>query len=270
MMLTDTATGLVLRQTFDAPRERLFEAWTTPAIAKEFLGPSEVKIEEIAMDPRIGGAYRVAFRRPDGELMVARGIYRELRAPERIVCTWAWDEDDPALEKETLLTIEFHERGGKTELVLTHERFRDSEQRDNHEHGWTAILSQLGRTLRALRITGIDLSGYMVKDAPRAIAFYRDAFGLEPARLYPENRGAEYELPDGTAFGLWGGGDNAAMPFQPSNGILFAVDDFDRAVADLKERNIPIAMELDLPNCRMAGVADTEGNLVFLHKRKAL
>src|SRR5579863_9006416 len=141
-MPTDTATGLVLRRTFDAPRERLFEAWTTPAIAREFLGPGDVKVEEIAMDPRVGGAYRIAFRRPDGELMVARGIYRELRAPERIVCTWAWDEDDAALERETMLTIEFHERGGKTELVLTHERFRDSEQRDNHEHGWTAILDR--------------------------------------------------------------------------------------------------------------------------------
>jgi len=48
------------------------------------------------------------------------------------------------------------------------------------------------------------------------------------------------------------------------------VNDFDAAVAALKGRNIPIAMELDLPNCRMAGIADTEGNLVFLHKRKTL
>ena len=73
----------------------------------------------------------------------------------------------------------------------------------------------------------MDLSGYMCKDAERAIGFYRDVFGLEPALIYPDNRGAEYELPDGTTFGLWGGGGKV-MPFQPSNGILFAVDDLTR------------------------------------------
>lgn len=115
-------------------------------------------------------------------------------------------------------------------------------------------------------IKGIDLSGYMVKDAARAIAFYRDTFGLEPARVYPENRGAEYDLADGTTFGLWGGGGKV-MPFQPSNGILFAVDDLDAATAAVKSRGAPVAMELETPNCRMAAVGDSEGNLVFLHQR---
>jgi predicted enzyme related to lactoylglutathione lyase len=108
----------------------------------------------------------------------------------------------------------------------------------------------------------------MVKNADRAIAFYRDVLGLEPTRIYPEGRGAEYEFPDGVAFGLWGGGEKV-MPFQPSNGVLFAVDDLDAAVAALKERAISIVMEVDLPHCRMAAINDSEGNLVFLHKRKS-
>lgn len=118
------------------------------------------------------------------------------------------------------------------------------------------------------KITGLDLSGYMVKDAARAIAFYRDVLGLEPVKVYPENRGAEYEFADGTTFGLWGGG-GAVMPFQPSNGILFAVDDFDAAVAAVKARGIPVHMEHETPFCFMAMLSDTEGNLVTLHKRKA-
>ena len=120
-----------------------------------------------------------------------------------------------------------------------------------------------------INVTGLDLSGYMVKDAPRAIAFYRDLFGIEPFLVYPENRGAEFEMPDGAIFGLWGGGGNAAMPFQPSNGILFAVDDFNAAVAALKARGIPVVMELDLAHCRMAMVNDTEGNILTLHQRKS-
>ena len=116
-------------------------------------------------------------------------------------------------------------------------------------------------------ITGMDLSGYMVQDAPRAIAFYRDVLGLEPTRVYPEDRGAEYELSDGSTFGLWGGGGKV-MPFQPSNGILFAVDDFDTAVKNVKARGIPIVMEHESANCRMAMIHDTEGNLITLHKLK--
>ena len=117
------------------------------------------------------------------------------------------------------------------------------------------------------KLTGIDLSGYMVKDAARAIVFYREVLGLEPVLVYPENRGAEYQLPDGTTFGLWGGGGKV-MPFQPSNGILFAVDDLDTAVSALKARGIAILMENETAVCRMAMIHDTEGNVVTLHKRK--
>jgi uncharacterized protein len=117
-------------------------------------------------------------------------------------------------------------------------------------------------------ITGLDLSGYMVKDAPRAIAFYRDVLGLEPVLTYPEDRGAEYVLPDGSTFGLWGGGGRV-MPFQPSNGILFAVDDLDAAVSAVKARGIPVLMERETPVCSMAMINDTEGNIVTLHERKS-
>lgn len=122
---------------------------------------------------------------------------------------------------------------------------------------------------RPFTITGMDLSGYMVQDAPRAIAFYRDVLGLEPVKVYPDDRGAEYELADGTTFGLFGGGGKV-MPFQPGNGILFAVDDLDVAVSALKARGITVLMERETPVCNMAMIQDTEGNSVFLHKRKQL
>jgi predicted enzyme related to lactoylglutathione lyase len=134
---------------------------------------------------------------------------------------------------------------------------------DRHVRGIEGVMaSQL-----SFKVTGMDLSGYMVKDAARAIAFYRDVLGLEPVTVYPDNRGAEYVLSDGTTFGLWGGG-GVVMPFQPSNGILFAVDDLDAAVTALKANNIPIQMQRETPVCFMAMINDTEGNMVTLHKRK--
>lgn len=118
-----------------------------------------------------------------------------------------------------------------------------------------------------ITITGIDFSGYMCRDASRAIAFYRDLFGLQTDLVYPDDRGAEFTLPDGTTFGLWGGGGKV-MPFQPSNGILFAVDDLDAAVAELGARAIPVVYQTETPLCRMAMINDSEGNIVTLHQRK--
>jgi len=118
----------------------------------------------------------------------------------------------------------------------------------------------------AVKIEGMDLSGYMAKDVPRAIAFYRDVLGLEPTKVFDGDRGAEFELADGTTFGLWTGGE--MMPFQPSNSILFAVEDLDAALASIKARGISVVMEHESPVCNMAMINDTEGNSVILHKRK--
>ena len=119
---------------------------------------------------------------------------------------------------------------------------------------------------RTFNVTGLDLSGYMVQDTPRAIAFYRDVLGLEPTTTYPNDAGAEYELADGTTFGLWN--PAGQMPFQPASGLLFGVDDLDAAVAAVKARGVPVLMEHESPVCFMAMIRDTEGNNVVLHKRK--
>lgn len=116
------------------------------------------------------------------------------------------------------------------------------------------------------RITNLDLSAYMVKDADRAIAFYRDVLGMEPTTVYPEHRGAEYEFSDGSTFGLWDPGEQ--MPFAPSYGNLFGVDDLEAAVAALEAKGVTVLQRFDTPVCKMAIVNDTEGNGVVLHQRK--
>jgi len=233
-----------------------------------FLCPEGMTVPEAVMDVRIGGAYRIAMRSADGEPYVVRGIYREVEPGRRLVMTWEWEEDDLDGRHESMLTVEFAPYGNGTELTLTHQRLASAESRDRHESGWNSILNRLN-DLRTFAITGLDVSGYMVKDAPRAIAFYRDVLGLTPARLYADDRGAEFDFPEGT-FCLWGGGGKSPIPFQPSNGVLFAVDDLDAAVTALKGRAIPIVAELQTPICRMAALIDTEGNTVFLHERKQM
>ena len=67
------------------------------------------------VDLRPGGASRLAWRGPDGEVMEIRGEYREVVPPERIVATESWGADWP----ETLNTIVFAEGGGRTTVTIT-------------------------------------------------------------------------------------------------------------------------------------------------------
>lgn len=140
--------ALVLSRIYDAPPERVYDAWTDPKTAEKFLGPGNVKATEIKMDVRVGGTYGLVMVMEDGSRMPVRGVYREVQRPSRLSMTWRWEENSPADEYDTLLTLEFRDLGGKTELVLTHEQFASAESRSNHEHGWTAILEELAVALR--------------------------------------------------------------------------------------------------------------------------
>ncbi|MGH7707947.1 MAG: SRPBCC family protein [Vulcanimicrobiaceae bacterium] len=139
--------AIVLRRRYKASRERVFAAWTTPEIAARFLGPSDISVPEIEMDVRPGGSYRIAMMQPDGERFIVGGVYHEVRPPERLVMTWRWQEDDPAAEYDSLLTLEFNEHDGETEVILTHQQLATVASRDRLEHGWTLILDQLAKAL---------------------------------------------------------------------------------------------------------------------------
>jgi uncharacterized protein YndB with AHSA1/START domain len=141
-------TTLVLQHRFKAPIERVFDAWSDPEIMREFYAPEEnMRVTDVQVDFRVGGAYRVAILMPDGDTYVSYGTYREIDRPSRIVCTQQWQEDDPALEKQTQMTLQFASRGTETELTLTHEHFRDAQQRDGHARGWSQCLAKLDARL---------------------------------------------------------------------------------------------------------------------------
>ncbi len=142
-MKSFTVPALVIRREYAAPPQRVYEAWTDPQIAREFLCPQGMTVGDIAMDVRAGGTYRIDMRTAENEAYVAFGTYRDVQPGRRLSMTWQWQEDNPAEEHETLLTLEFNPRGSGTELVLTHERLSSEESRKNHEHGWISMLQKL-------------------------------------------------------------------------------------------------------------------------------
>jgi uncharacterized protein YndB with AHSA1/START domain len=141
---TTTPTSLRIRHVFNAPRQKVFEAWTTPELLTQWFHPQEgFRVTLAEVDLREGGEYRIGLQPPGEErILVVSGEYQEIQSPEKLVFTWMWESDDPDQE-DTLVTLEFFDRGGNTELVLTHERFANAEARDQHAIGWEGCLSGL-------------------------------------------------------------------------------------------------------------------------------
>lgn len=142
-MKSFTVPALVIRREYAAPPQRVYDAWTNPDLARQFLCPQGMTVADAAMDVRAGGSYRIDMRTPEGEAYVAFGTYRDVQPGRRLTMTWQWQEESPAEEHETLLTLEFNPLGSGTELILTHERLSSDESRQNHANGWTSILQRL-------------------------------------------------------------------------------------------------------------------------------
>ena len=144
----------------DEPRE---EALASMAWAEPVAEPAQPEVEQepnaeaAADDPaantvlelRPGGRYRLEMTK-GGATHVVVGQYREIRPPEKLVYTWKWEVSDMAGSfEDTIVTLEFHDRGQETELVLIHEKLPTVEEREKHENGWKGCLDNLVALLEA-------------------------------------------------------------------------------------------------------------------------
>lgn len=135
--------SLTIRRTFDAPRERVFRAFTDPEEFGRWFAPGSLTPEVDALEPEPGGEFAVSFVGDDDRTDI-EGTYLEIDEDERIVHTW----DYPG-EGESRLTIEFRDADGGCEVVLTHDRIGPyqehsaEENADLYEGGWSSALDKL-------------------------------------------------------------------------------------------------------------------------------
>ena len=148
-MTTKTAdkTSLQIKRFINAPRARVYAAWTDPAQLKEWWGPESVRTRNFAADVRVGGKYRWDLINQEDEEMSVFGEYRELVPEKKIVFTWKWDDDDVWENRNSVVTVELFDAAGGTELHLRHEQLPSTESRDRHNEGWNSVLDRLGKFL---------------------------------------------------------------------------------------------------------------------------
>ena len=121
-----------------------------------------------------------------------------------------------------------------------------------------------------MKINKIAFFAYAVSDMEKARGFYEGILGLTPNSEYDGTGNVhwiEYDIGEGTlgvgcAPGMWD-------PSTKGASAALEVDDFDDALAWIKDKNVPIVMgPNDFPSCRMVVIADPDGNRLTLHKKK--
>ena len=146
---------LVITRIFNAPRELVFDAWTKAEHLQQWQGaPRGFTVTTEKSDIRPGGGFRICMRSPEGVDHWLQGSYREITRPERLVFTHAWLDASGKTNQQTLVTVTFAERDGKTEMTLRQTGFQSAESRDGHRMGWTSALDVLADYLKKLASGG--------------------------------------------------------------------------------------------------------------------
>jgi uncharacterized protein YndB with AHSA1/START domain len=137
---------LRIERTFDAPIERVFEAWTSEEVLRRWLhGMPGWETPTALVDLRVGGTIRIVMRDPtDGTEAGAAGEYSVVEPPRRLVFTWVWD-DQP--DQPQLIELEFSERDGRTTVLMTNSAISTDRRLESQERGWQHCYDNLERLL---------------------------------------------------------------------------------------------------------------------------
>ena len=138
---------LHMERTYDAPAQRVFDAWTSPEVLRRWWHAEyDWETSEAEVDLRVGGAVRVVMRNPhDGSEHGGSGQYLEIDPPRRLVFTWYWDGNDT----RQIIEVDFEEAGGATTVRFTHRDLWSEEAVRDHEDGWGRCFDNLERALAA-------------------------------------------------------------------------------------------------------------------------
>ena len=143
--MTDTARITIARR-FDAPRERVFAAWTDPAQFAHWFGTAATTVTDVRMDARVDGAWSARMLLPDGTEIPWHGTYRKIDPPGQLALTLTdqpEDDDEP-------LTVEFTEVDGGTLMTFRqYGNHMDDAGYAQAEQGWRGFFDDLDALVTA-------------------------------------------------------------------------------------------------------------------------
>jgi uncharacterized protein YndB with AHSA1/START domain len=150
----------VISRVLDAPRDKVWKAWTEVERLKQWWGPKGFTVSHCTVDLRPGGLMHYCLRSPDGHDMWGRFVFREIAKPERLVWVNSFSDEkggvtrhpmSPGWPREMLTTVSFAEHKDGTLVTVqwipidaTEEERRTFDAgRDSMKQGWTGTFEQL-------------------------------------------------------------------------------------------------------------------------------
>jgi catechol 2,3-dioxygenase-like lactoylglutathione lyase family enzyme len=117
-----------------------------------------------------------------------------------------------------------------------------------------------------MKVRDLAFTAYAVTDLDRARKFYEGVLGLQPTILKEGMPWVEYAIGPAT---LGIGVSDKWKPSRDGASIAIEVDNFDEAIAELKNKGVEFEMgPLETPVCHMAVLRDPDGSKICIHRRK--
>ncbi len=140
---------LMITRIVDAPRERLFQAWTDPKLLAQWFAPAPLTTTVIELDARPGGVFKAVMRDPGGAEYPCSGVFLKLVENERLVSTDAYDAGWQPSPKPFMTTVVTFEDAGPGRTKYT-ARARHWTQADLEMHEKMGFPEGWGRCLDPL------------------------------------------------------------------------------------------------------------------------
>ena len=148
----NTTKELTIQRMVSGSPETVFAHWTEEKKLRQWWGPRTGTVDwttpTVEIEPPKGGGFRTCIRSPEGEEYWARGQFKELEAPTRIVLTHQWEGGSEPQAEEKRLCLDLKQVGAKTRICLRIEGYRSEESRDQEIEGWYQCIDRLAELLR--------------------------------------------------------------------------------------------------------------------------
>jgi uncharacterized protein YndB with AHSA1/START domain len=150
---------LLIIRTFIVPRERVWQAWTVTERLMQWWGPKGFTAPSCTIDLRVGGRYLNCMRSPEGQDFWSTGEYREIVAPERLVCSDSFADEQgnvvaathyamsPDFPLELQISMTLEEDHGITMMTLRHAGIPPGTMHDMCAAGWNESFDKLSAFL---------------------------------------------------------------------------------------------------------------------------
>ncbi len=152
---------LLIIRIFNAPQNRLWQAWVDPELMKRWWGAKGCTCPVSTIDLRVGGHYKYSMQFADGQTVWATGVYREIHEPDHLVFTDSFGDENgnkvspvkygmaADFPEELLIELTFEQVGNnKTRLTLRHIGLPMGEDREFTEVGWNELFDKLEAVLK--------------------------------------------------------------------------------------------------------------------------